>query len=80
MNYLSCCHGVASGYELPNKHLPRADEQLTGAKPLDQHHLDLRLLAHRGGEANLQGFVVLKCPFLAKFCKEDTSGLARNPF
>jgi CubicO group peptidase (beta-lactamase class C family) len=26
MNYLWCCHGVASGSERPRKHLPRADE------------------------------------------------------
>ena len=71
MNYLSCCHGVASGYELPNKHLPRADEQLTSAKLLDQRHLDLRLLAHRGGEANRQGFVILSCTYQAKCCKEE---------
>ena len=32
-------------------------EQLTGAQPLDQPQFDLRLLTHRGGEANLQGVV-----------------------
>src|SRR5215212_9009885 len=73
MNYLSCCHGVASGYELPKKHLLRADEQLTSAKLLDQRHLDLRLLAHRGGEANRQGFVILSCTYQAKCCKEELS-------
>jgi hypothetical protein len=37
----------------------RCRKQGTSAQPLDQPHLYLRLLAQRGGEADLQGIVTL---------------------
>jgi hypothetical protein len=37
----------------------RCRKQGTSAQPLDQPHLYLRLLAQRGGEADLQGVVSL---------------------